>query len=122
MAVTITGISEVLGKLDRLQGLTDPDALTKTGADLILTAAQDLAPRLTGALAADLQAAQIGGGTTVTAGSTGLPYVMAIHNGWPAHNIEPTHYLTDAAQAAEAAAVTEAEHQLTQLIRASGLA
>lgn len=72
------------------------DAHTRV-SDIVTTAAADRAPRNTGALSQSLRPAKQANRARVMAGSAKVPYAGPIHWGWPAHNIEPQPFLSDAA-------------------------
>jgi hypothetical protein len=84
VARTLHSAADHLGNLER----TNQEV-----ANLFVNLAQDLAPRVTGALAAATQPEA----TEDSAGfSNALPYFGPIHYGWPAHNIEAQPFVTEA--------------------------
>lgn len=119
--MSVTGAAEVAAALHRIAGgvadLTPPHR--DAGAELT-GIAQELAPVETGALVRSIRAQANATGVVVEAGD-GLAYAQVQNRGWPAHNIEGTHYLDRAEE--QAAQVTEKhiETHLDRVIRAAGL-
>lgn len=83
--------------------LDDLQPVDQAAATVAATRARAIAPRVSGRLAATIRATA----GVVTAGSASVLYAGVIHNGWPAHNIAPQPYLS------QALAVTE--DQLVEL-------
>jgi hypothetical protein len=76
------------------------EANTRTAA-LIAGGARLRAPRKTGRLAAAITPRATETEAVVEVGGAAIAYAGVIHNGWPAHGIEPHPFLTDAAKATE---------------------
>lgn len=65
---------------------------------VVLPEIRTRAPRVTGALGNSMRADVSGDGVAFT---SALPYFGPIHNGWPAHGIEPNPFAVDAVLSAE---------------------
>lgn len=120
--VEVKGLRETIRSLERL-GVAASDlkgAMTKIGA-IVADAGHDLAPTLTGALAASIRPGRAKNRAVVRAGGASIPYAGVIHYGWPGHNIEPNPFLTDALAAKQAEALTTLDAELRDLIRRYGL-
>jgi hypothetical protein len=94
LTMTLTG-DETVARTLRSAGhaLANLERSNSDVATLFVTLARVRAPRITGALASATEPEA----SRDTAGfSNVLPYFGPIHNGWPAHNIEPQPYVTEA--------------------------
>jgi len=97
----------------RVDGLRKTiSALNKSGADaedikglmhdlgeIVVKGAQPKIPTRSGALAGTLRAGRGKTKAVVRAGGAKTPYAGVIHYGWPARNIKPHPFLTDALKA-----------------------
>lgn len=116
------------GSLYKVDGLKQlRSTMRKAGDDLsefkdinrqaagIVAGAAD-APTRTGTLAASIRPAGTKTAGIVRAGKKSVPYAGPIHWGWPAHNIEPQTFLTDAAKSTEPQWVPLYQERLEKII------
>lgn len=103
------GVAPLRRDLDDFRRTVDHlEAAHDATGERVLPRIRDRSPRVSGALGASMQADVTGSGVGFT---SALPYFGAIHNGWPAHNIEPQPFVEDAVLAAESEIVdVYAEH------------
>ncbi|WP_156718162.1 hypothetical protein [Nocardioides sp. Leaf307] len=87
---------------------------------LVVSDAQSLVPRKSGALAASIKSSNAKNKTIVRAGSSRLPYAGVIHYGGY-NNIDANPFLTDAVQRNGPAAKQIMDDGLEDLIRQYGL-
>jgi len=83
--------------------VADLKAANAAAAALVAAAAAARAPRRSGRLAATLRGNRAVGRATVLAGGASVPYAAPIHWGWAARGIEAQPFVSEAAQATEAA-------------------
>lgn len=117
--VRITGLRETIRDLEKFGVSTDDlkDAFTKISGQ-VAQAAQGLVPTSTGRLQGSIRPARTKNKAVVRAGNTGrIQYAAPINYGWPAHNIEPTEFLTRPANTDLDAKAAAIEAELTALIR-----
>jgi hypothetical protein len=94
VSATVTGADTVARTMHgAAHDLRDMSAAHADAADVIATAAQGLAPRLTGALAAETAPASSKEGAGI---SNALPYFGPIHYGWAEHNITAQPFVDEA--------------------------
>ena len=74
---------------------------TQRAGEIVVAAAQGLAPRRTGRLAASGRASKAARKATVRFGSARVPYAGPIHWGWPRRGIAAQPFAVDAARATE---------------------
>lgn len=109
-------------------------ALRKSGADMadmselmhtigttVVVAAQQRAPHLSGALAGSIRAGRGKTKAVIRAGKARVPYAGVIHYGWPARNIAPHPFLTDALQQEASAIYDELDRGLMAILAKNGL-
>lgn len=117
----VTGLREVVRSLEQL-GVAVSDlkgAFRKIGQNVV-TDAQSLAPKRSGALAASIKASNTKNKSIVRAGSARVPYAGVIH--WGGYNnIESHPFLTDAVTRQESKSVEIMDDELASLIRKYGL-
>jgi hypothetical protein len=70
-------------------------------AAIVAAAGASRAPRRSGALASSVRGSRQVRRARVSAGRASVPYAGVIHWGWPAHNIAPNPFLSEAAQDTE---------------------
>ncbi|MDV8003856.1 HK97 gp10 family phage protein [Rhodococcus sp. IEGM 1318] len=81
---------------------TDLKALNKEAANTVATVAGNTAPSRTGRLGRSARAGATKKAGVVRVGNnTTVKYANPIEWGWPARNIKPAHFATDAAKATE---------------------
>lgn len=112
-------VQRAFRQLDRSARDLSP-AWRRVGEDIKQDAVA-LVPVLSGRLKANIRAGQAKTKATVSAGGARLPYAGVINYGWPAHGIEPTHFLNDALEKNEDNARDEVFTEMERLIRAAGL-
>ena len=117
----------------RIEGLSKTvRALKKAGAEaqdmkdlmhaigmLVVNAAKP--PVRSGRLAATIRAGRGQTKAVVRAGGAAAPYAGVIEYGWPAHNIQPRHYLTEALQAERSAVVEKLDQGLEEILKKADL-
>jgi hypothetical protein len=101
--VRVSGDQRLIETLQRASiDVTELKKLNKEAAEVVATVAGNTAPVRTGRLGRSARA-----GATKKAGivrignNTTTPYANPIQWGWPARNIQPTHFATDAAKSTE---------------------
>lgn len=100
---------------DRANDLKD---VHRDAAELVADRAEQLAPRLSGALADSIRVEARKTGAAVRAGGTRLvPYAGPIHYGWRIRNIEPQPFLTDAASERRSDVLELYEKRVGELVR-----
>lgn len=87
---------------DAGRDLADLENAHAATARIVLPEIRSRAPRVSGALGSSMRADVTGDGVAFT---SPLPYFGPIHNGWPAHGIEPNRFAVDAVLAAESEVV-----------------
>lgn len=90
--------ADTLARTLRDVGADLADLAPRAAGDVVLTAARGRAPRVSGRLRSSLTVDTSPGVVSV---SSELIYAPIIEWGWPARNIEASHYLTGAAEATE---------------------
>jgi len=92
-------------------------AISTEGARLVA----DMAPKVTGALAATVRGNKAKNKAVVMAGRARVKYAGAINYGWPARNIEPSFFMQRADAALAPRAVAMLEEGLDTAMRKAGL-
>lgn len=100
--------------------VSDLKASFKKIGQRVVTDAQSLAPRRSGALAATIKASNTKNKSIVRAGSARVPYAGVQHYGGY-NNIEPHPYLADAVDKNRAASIQTMDDELKALIGKYGL-
>lgn len=117
----------------RVEGLSRTlRALSKAGADAqdmrdlmhriglqVIAAARP--PVLTGKTKASMRAGRGKTKAVVRAGGRAAPGAAVVHYGWPAHNIAPNPWLTQAVQSQRGAALAELDAGLDAILRKNNL-
>jgi hypothetical protein len=104
-SVRVEGLSRLSATLRRAKiDISDLKAATMKAAATVAQAAQASSPRRTGTLAGSVHGNRATARATV---SSRLVYAGVIHWGWPAHNIEPQPFVSQAAQDTEPVWVAE---------------
>jgi len=98
MPVKVEGLKELNKALRNLpKGFRkEQAAIHKKTAEPVASAAARIVPRRSGRLAASIRAQGTQRAGRVAAGKKSVPYAGPIHWGWPARNIKPQPFLTDA--------------------------
>lgn len=81
--------------------LGDLKAAHGAAAAVIVPAAKTRTPRRTGALSGSIRGSGTKTQALIRAGGARVPYAGAIHWGWPARNIEPHPFISEAATTTE---------------------
>lgn len=79
------------------EDLADLRAVNAAAAEVVARRAGVDVPVVSGALAATLRFSGTQSAAIIRAGRASVPYAGVIHYGWPARNIEPQPFITDAA-------------------------
>lgn len=95
--VTVTGIDELITKLNRLSNdVANNPSLNREIGQTLAQKASAIAPRLTGALASSIKGEGSATAASVIAGSSSVPYAGVIEYGWPQKGREAKPYLQPA--------------------------
>lgn len=118
--VRIEGLQRLVTTMRKAgEDLSDLKAANARAADIVIAAAESLAPRRSGKLASSLRSSKVPGRARILAGRASVPYAMPIHWGWPARNIEPNPFVSMAAQQTESewlpAYLEDVEKALSQI-------
>lgn len=118
--VRITGLNQTLRKLSQAGAdAQDMKALMHEIGMLVVNAASP--PVLSGALKGSLRAGRGKTKAVVRAGGARIPYAGVIHYGWPARNIEPNPFITDALRRQQGAAFNKLEDGIQAILRKNDL-
>lgn len=79
------------------------------------------APRRTGRLAGDIRGNRARSKAVITAGRARLPYAGPINYGWPARNIQPSHFMQRADEAVQPYALRVLEEDINRKAQQKGL-
>lgn len=83
---------------------------------IVVHAAQPMARRQSGAMAGTIRAGRGKTKAVVRAGGRRVPYAGVQHYGWPARNIAPNPFLSNALQATRPAVLNELDQGLAKLL------
>jgi phage gpG-like protein len=116
MSTRVEGLRETVRTLQRL-GVEDQDlkAGFKKAGNIVVGESKTIVPVLSGKLSNSIKASNTKNKSLVRAGGARVPYAGVIHYGGY-HNIEATHYLTQAASNTEGQVVSAIEDELNRLI------
>ena len=115
--VEVRGAKELRKSLKQAgDDLSDMKDANLAVGNIVVSAAQGLAPHRTGALAGSIRAARAAGSVAIRGGLRRVPYAGVIHWGWPARNIKAQPFLSDAATSTEAEWVALYEAELDKII------
>lgn len=119
--VQVTGLRETVRSLEQFGAeVSDLKAAFRTIGQLVVRAADDRAPKLTGRLAGSIKASNTKNKSIVRAGGAAIPYAGVIHYGGY-HNIKPNPFLTTAAADKRPAVITTLESELAKVANRLGL-
>lgn len=109
--IRVEGLSRTIRALQQAGAKSEDmrDLMHQLGTVVVL-AARPMARRQSGAMAASTRAGRGKTKAVVRAGGARVPYAGVQHYGWPARNITPNPFLTNALQATRPAVL----HQLNQ--------
>lgn len=115
--IEINGASQ-LARTMRKAGADAKDlkAVNRKAADVVVPAAQGLAPVRSGRLEGSIRAGATQKAGVVRAGRKAVPYAGPIHWGWPGHHIKPHPFLADAAKQTEPGWVALYEQEIQKII------
>lgn len=117
MTIRAHGLKETTRSLERYGvEVQDLKAGMNKAGNVVVDEAKTIVPVLSGKLMGTIRAGKAKNKVTVRAGGARTPYAGVIHWGWPAHGIEATHYLTDAAERKESQVVDVIREELVKLI------
>jgi hypothetical protein len=100
--VKIEGLDELVRTMKRAG--VDVSELKEAhirAAEIVATAAAQIAPRRSGRLADSIRPAKQVKRARIMAGGARVPYANPIHWGWPSRNIEASLFISNAAQSSE---------------------
>jgi HK97 gp10 family phage protein len=117
MTIRVEGLKEAVKKLNRL-GVEDQDlkAGFKKAGNVVVDESRTLVPVLSGKLLNSIRASNTKNKSIVRAGGARIPYAGVIHWGGY-HDIEATHFLTEALDNKRAQVLTAIEEELDALIK-----
>lgn len=122
MTVRIDGLKDLQKALRKTAvDVQDQKDLMHSIGDLVVNAAKPKTPEISGTLRNTIRAGRGKTKAVVRAGSAKAPYAGVIHYGWPAHNIKPHPFLTDALSAEHAAIFEALGKGLQELLDKNGL-
>lgn len=102
--IRVEGAKELRATLKRAgDDLGDLKAAHSEAAQLVTGVSRARAPKRSGTLAGSVRGSGAATTATIRAGGSRVPYAGPIHYGWPAHNIAPQPFISEAAQATEPA-------------------
>lgn len=113
----VEGLGRTLRQLQQAGAKAEDmrDLMHQLGTIVVL-AARPMAPRLSGALAASIRPGRGKTKAVVRAGGARVPYAGVRHYGWPARNITPDPFLTNALQATRPAILAQLENGMADLL------
>jgi hypothetical protein len=100
------------------ENLEDLKAVHAAIAAQVADLAASRAPRRSGALAGTVRGNRAAAVSRVMAGKAAVPYAGAIHWGWPARNISPNPFISEAASDSEAEILMMFEQGIQKVISA----
>lgn len=119
--VRIEGLGQTLRKLSKAGAdATDMKDLMHSIGMLVVNAASPPVGA-TGKLAGSLRAGRGKTKAVVRAGGARVPYAGVIHYGWPARNIAPNPFITDALRKQQGAAFSMLEDGIQAILRKNDL-
>lgn len=114
----ITGLRDTLRALENAGAESDDlKELMTTVAGLVAAAGRPLARHQSGAMANSIRPGTTKSKAIVRAGSAAVPYAGVQHYGWPAHNISPNPFLTDAIAKTTPQILANFDDGLTELLK-----
>ena len=120
-AIEVDGTRELRRIIRRIENQEMKDGLkraNKQAAEVIAEPAQKDAPRASGALAKSVRATGgVASGAVKVGSKARVPYAGVIHYGWPARNIQPQPFVTEALQEHLGDARSVYEEILSEIIR-----
>lgn len=121
--IQVQGAKELRATLKRAgEDLGDLKAAHAEAAQLVTGVSRARAPKRSGRLASNVRGSGAATAATIRVGGASVPYAGPIHYGWPAHNIEPQPFITEAAQSTEPAWVALYDRAVEKILdRVKGL-
>lgn len=118
MTVAVKGLNETVRSLKKFGvEVKDLKAAFKRIGTNVVEKAQTKAPIKTGKLAGSIKASNTQNKATVRAGGARYPYAGVIHYGYPARNIEPHPFLSEAVEENRSESIDLLEQELGHLIK-----
>ena len=122
--IKVTGLREVVRSLEKLGiEVADLKAGFNRIGGIVADEAKDIAPRLSGALAASVRPSKTKNKAVIRAGGSSVPYAGVIHFGGGVgpgargpHNIEPQPFLYDAIEGKDGELLDALDDELNTLI------
>jgi len=113
----VEGLGKTLRQLQKAgASAEDMKELMHQLGSIVVLAATPRARRESGAMASSIRAGRGKTKAVVRAGGRRVPYAGVQHYGWPAHNIDPNPFLTDAMQATRPAILHQLDAGLAKLL------
>lgn len=120
MRIRVEGLSRTLRQLSRAGAdAQEMRNLMHSLGNIIVNAAN--IPTKSGRLERTVRAGKGKTKAVVRAGGARAPYAGVRHYGWPARNIEPAPFLTDAIQSQRARILSELDAGIAELLRSTDL-
>ncbi len=120
MRLRVEGLGRTLRSMSKAGAdAEDMKDLMHSIGEVVVRAAQP--PTLSGALARTIRAGRGKTKAVVRAGGARAPYAGVIHYGWPARNIEPHPFLTDAIKQTRSQLLHHLDEGLGDILRKNNL-
>lgn len=118
--VNVKGLTKTVRALERAGAdAQDMKSLMHEIGNIVVRAAQP--PQVSGVLAGTIRAGKGKTKAVVRAGGARAPYAGVIHYGWPARNIAPQPFLTNALQAERTAVFNALDDGIADILRKNDL-
>lgn len=96
--IEVKGVKQLAKDLREFEGgVAELREANQRAGKIVVAEAQRRAPRVSGRLARSTKATRAPHRVKITGGGARVPYAGPIHWGWPARNIRPQPFITDAA-------------------------
>lgn len=118
VGIQVDGARQLRASLKKAgHDVTELHEAHQAAARIVSAAGQAKAPKASGRLAGSTRGSGTKTAAIVRAGGARVPYAGPIHFGWPARNIAPNPFLTEAAQDTEPAWVALYETAVERVLR-----
>jgi len=95
--IEVEGLKQLIRKLEQAgTSVSDLKQAFNRINNIVVYEAKNLAPKVSGALAGSIRAANSKNKSLIRAGGAKIPYALPIHWGWPRRNIAPSLFMTTA--------------------------
>jgi hypothetical protein len=119
VTVNVVGLAELTRTMRKAgKDISELKDAHTAAATIVAERASQLAPRRSGALAGSIRPAKQAARARVNVGGGRIKYANPIHWGWPARNIAPSLFLTDAAEQTKAEWLEQYERDIQQALDA----